>query len=100
MGLNVGSQFLRELGIRGGMGVTRAAIKKYLSKETLKKFKKIMLKYFGKKVTQKGVITKTLPIVGGVIGGAWNYWEVTVIRKRTISYFEKQLQANLLQPAG
>ena len=87
-GLNVGSQLARELGIRGGMGVSRAAIKKYLSKETLKHFKKIMLKYFGLKVTQKGVITKTIPIVGGVIGGGWNYLEVGRIRKRTIDYFE------------
>ncbi|MGV6853419.1 MAG: hypothetical protein ACWA5R_14740 [bacterium] len=87
-GLNVGSQALREFGIRGGMGLTRAAIKKYLAKETLKQFKKIMLKYFGIKVTQKGVITKTLPIVGGLIGGGWNYIEVGRVRKRAISYFE------------
>ncbi len=87
-GLNVGSQALREFGIRGGMGVTRAAIKKYLSKETLKQFKKIMLKYFGIKVTQKGVITKTLPVIGGLIGGGWNYIEVGRVRKRSISYFE------------
>lgn len=86
--LNVGSQALREFGIRGGMGVTRATIKKYLSKETLKQFEKIMLKYFGIKITQKGVITKTLPVVGGLIGGGWNYIEVGKVRKRTISYFE------------
>jgi len=89
-GLNVISQLARELGIRGSMGVTRAAIKKYLSKETLKIFKKIMLKYFGIKVTQKGIITKTLPIVGGLIGGGWNYIEVGRIQKRTISYFENR----------
>ncbi|HIF9239786.1 TPA: hypothetical protein ACX6RC_002316 [Photobacterium damselae] len=87
-GMNVTSQFAREVGIRGGMGVTRAAIKKYLAKETLKKFKNIMLKYFGVKVTQKGIVTKTLPIVGGVIGGGWNYIEVGLVRKRTIAYFE------------
>jgi hypothetical protein len=87
-GLNVGSQALRELGVRGGMGLTRAGIKKYLSKETLKTFQKIMLKYFGIKVTQKGIITKTLPIVGGLIGGTWNYVEVTGIKKRAIKYFE------------
>lgn len=68
--------------------MTRAAIKKYLSKETLKAFQKILLKYFGIKVTQKGVITKTVPIVGGAIGGVWNYFEVTGIKKRTIQYFE------------
>jgi len=87
-GIDVGSQVLRELGVRGGMGVTRAAIKKYLTKETLKAFKKIMLKYFGIKVTQKGVLTKTLPVVGGLIGGVWNYVEVGQIKKRTIKYFE------------
>jgi hypothetical protein len=88
LGLNVGSQFARELGIRGGMGVTRAAIRRYLSKETLKTFQKIMLKYFGIKVTQKAVITKSIPIIGVLIGGAWNYIEVNQIKSRTISYFE------------
>lgn len=86
--ISTGSQALRELGVLGGMGLTREAIKKHLSKETLKTFKKIMLKYFGIKVTQKGVITKTLPIVGGLIGGTWNYVEVTKIKNRTIKYFE------------
>lgn len=88
-GINVGSQAFRQLGIRGGMGATRAAIRKYLSKETLKQFQKLMLKYFGIKITQKGVITKTLPIVGGVIGGTWNFIEVGRIKNRTIEYFEE-----------
>ena len=88
-GINVGSQAFRQMGIRGGMGVTRVAIKKYLSKETLKQFQKIMLKYFGIKVTQKGLITKTLPIVGGLIGGAWNFVEVGRIKNRVIEYFEE-----------
>lgn len=87
-GLNIGSQALREFGVRGGMGLTRAGIKKYLSKGTLKTFQNIMLKYFGIKVTQKGIITKTLPIVGGLIGGTWNYVEVSGIKKRAIKYFE------------
>jgi hypothetical protein len=90
LGLNVGSQFARELGITGGMGITRAAIRQYLSKETLKAFQRIMLKYFGLKVTQKGVITKTLPIIGSLIGGGWNYLEVSRIKSRTIGYFENK----------
>ena len=87
-GLNIGSQALREFGVRGGMGLTRVGVKKYLSKEALKTLQKIMLKYFGIKVTQKGIITKTLPIVGGLIGGTWNYVEVSGIKKRAIKYFE------------
>jgi hypothetical protein len=90
LGLNVGSQFARELGITGGMGITRAAIRQYLSKETLKAFQKLMLKYFGLKVTQKGMITKTLPIIGSLIGGGWNYLEVSNIKSRTIGYFENK----------
>ena len=79
---------MREFGVRGGMGLTRVGVKKYLSKEALKTLQKIMLKYFGIKVTQKGIITKTLPIVGGLIGGTWNYVEVSGIKKRAIKYFE------------
>ncbi len=86
-GLSLGSQFLREVGVRGGMEVTRVLIKQYLSKETLKQFKIIILKYFGIKVTEKAVITKTLPIVGGLIGSTWNYIEVNQVQKRTIDYF-------------
>ena len=86
-GIDVVSQAFREFGVRGGIGLTRTTIRKYLTKETLKQFQKIMLKYFGIKVTQKGVIAKTLPIVGGLIGGAWNFVEVGKIRNRTIRYF-------------
>ena len=85
-GINVVSQFARELGVRGGMGLTRAAIRKYLSKETLKIFRKVMFKYFGMKVTQKAVITKTLPIIGGLIGGVWNFFEVRRVRNRTFKF--------------
>ena len=87
-GIHVVSQFARELGIRGGMGLSRVAIRKYLSKETLKLFKRVMLKYFGMKVTQKAVITKTLPIIGGLIGGVWNFLEVRRIRRRTMKFLD------------
>ena len=86
-GFNAISQVMQEAAIKGGQGLSKAAIKKYLSKETLAQFKKIMLKLFGKKVTQKGIITKTLPIVGGMIGAVWNWAEVSIIKKRAIKYF-------------
>lgn len=87
-GGSAGSQVLRAAGIRGTMGITRQAIRRYLSKETLRAFRTIMLKYFGQKVTQRAVITKTLPVVGGLIGGTWNYLEVHVVGNRVIKYFE------------
>lgn len=57
-------------------------------KSTLKKFKDVMLKYFAMKVTQKAVITKTLPVVGGLIGGGWNYVELRLVGGRVVNYFE------------
>ena len=89
-GMNVASQLLREVGVRGAMGVTRQAIKKYLSKQTLRAFRALALKYFGLKVTQKAVVTKTLPVVGGVVGASWNFVEVTLLRKRCIRYFQNK----------
>jgi len=88
LGIGAVSQVCAQFGIRGMMNVTRAGIKKCLSKETLKQFKKGMLKYVGLKVTQKGVVNSTLPIVGGLIGGAWNWLEVYGVRARAINYFE------------
>lgn len=81
------SQALRELGVRGGMGVTRAAIKKYISKGLLNAIKRIALRYFGKKITQRAIIAKTLPIVGAAIGGGWNNVEAHIVGKRVIEYF-------------
>lgn len=89
-GIDALSQFLRDVGVLGSMGVTRQLIRQHLSKETLRAFQKVMLKYFGIKVTQKGVISKSLPIVGAVIGGGWNFGEVTFLRNRTIAYFQNR----------
>lgn len=81
------SEVLREGAIRGGMGLTRAAIRKYLTKGALEWIKRVALRYLGLKVTQRMIITKVLPVVGGAIGGAWNYGEVHVVGSRTIGYF-------------
>jgi hypothetical protein len=87
-GMDVVSQALRELGVKAGQQVTKQLIKKYLSKETLKQFQRIMLKVFGMKVLQKAVVAKTVPIVGGLIGGTWNFVEVHLQGRRVIKYFE------------
>jgi len=87
-GASAGSQFLREGAVLGSAGVTRIAIRQYLSKGTLRSFKRIMLKYFGLKVTQRGLITKSVPVVGGIIGAGWNYNEVRIIGQRVINFMD------------
>ena len=37
-------------------------------------------------LTQRAIITKTVPIIGGAIGGAWNYTEIRMVGKRAIAY--------------
>lgn len=90
LGLNTASQFLRGVAVLGSMGVTRQAVRSVLSKGTLAAFKRVMLKYFGMRVTQKALITKTLPIVGGLIGSVWNWYEIRAVRCRVIAWFEQQ----------
>lgn len=79
---------LREIGVRCSMGVTRVLVKKYISKETIKQFQEIMLKYFQIRVTQKALITKTLPNTGGFIAGIWNYIAVGQVQGGDIDYFD------------
>jgi hypothetical protein len=89
-GIEAFGQFLRNLGVLGSMTVTQKLVREYLSKHTLRGFQKVMLKYFGMKVTQKGIIAKSVPLVGIVIGGGWNFGEVTFLRRRTIAYFQNR----------
>jgi hypothetical protein len=88
MGGRMMSEVARELAIRGGMGVTRQAIRAILTKETLAQVRRLALKYLGLKVGQKAIITKTVPIIGGIIGSAWNFAEVKIVGDRIYSYFE------------
>jgi hypothetical protein len=88
MGGRMMSEVARELAIRGGIGATRQAIRSILTKETVAQVRRLALKYLGLKVGQKAIITKTLPIVGGVIGSAWNFAEVKFVGDRIYAYFE------------
>jgi hypothetical protein len=89
-GAKVVDEVLREMTLSGGMDISRQVMKKYLTTKTLREFKKIMLKVFGVRATQKGVVTKTIPILGALAGGVWNFSELTVVGKRTIAYFENE----------
>lgn len=84
------SQALAQLGINAGKATARTFIRKYVSKDVLKAVIRFAAKYLGLKLTQKAIITKAVPLVGGAIGGVWNWTEVKVVGKRAISYFEDE----------
>lgn len=92
-GVHTASQFLRELGILGGMGVTRELIKKSLASGGMQAVQQMAAKYFGVALTQRALSTKLLPVVGGAIGGAWNYTEVRLLGERCIKYFRGDVAA-------
>jgi hypothetical protein len=80
------SQTLREAGIALTKQATKIAIRKYVRKGLLKGLQHLTFKWFAKKVTQRAILTKTIPLVGGVIGGTWNLVEVRLIGARIVKY--------------
>ena len=80
------SRAMKEAGVQLGKQGSKVLIKKYLSKGVLRALKKFILKWFGKKVTQRMIITKAVPIVGGIVGGSWNYVELKLMGGRIIKY--------------
>ena len=90
LGVSALSGALKEAGIAAGRTATKRVIKKKLRGSALRAFKRAVLKTFGKKITKKAILTKTLPIVGALIGGTWNFAEVKVQKRRVLAYFAGQ----------
>lgn len=80
------SKILKEAGIAGIKQASKAMIKKFISKEVLSLLKKALLKWFGKKVTQRAILTKSIPIVGAVVGSIWNFIEIRTIGARIVEF--------------
>lgn len=87
-GGRLAAEVAREAAIRGAMGATRQAVRRWISKGALESLKRIALKYLGLKITQRALITKVLPIVGALVGASWNFGEVHVVGNRVYAYFE------------
>ena len=85
-GRTVVSRVLRDAGVAFGKQATKHLIRAHLSKGVLVAFKRAIFKWFAKKVTQRAIIAKSLPLVGGVIGGTWNLVEIRIIGNRAIAY--------------
>ncbi|MFM2481461.1 hypothetical protein [Celerinatantimonas sp. YJH-8] len=90
LGLSDDGQFLKTLGVNTQKEVSSLIVRKTLTKEGLKAFKGLVLKHFLKKITKNGIFSKTIPLLGSVIGGSWNYLEVSQVRNRTIAYLQNR----------
>ena len=88
LGIGASSQLARSLGVAGTHHLTRSVLQRVVTQESLRHFKRVMLRYFGLRVTRRGVMTKSVPLVGAVIGAGWNYAEMAGIRRRTAAFLE------------
>lgn len=88
IGASLASQLLREVGLQGAREVTRHAAQRVLQQRSMRVARRAIFKVFGKRVSGRAVATRSVPVVGGVIGAAWNFTELHVVGRRVIAHFE------------
>ena len=95
LGSSILSQFGVELGLKAAQTATRGVVLKLINQRSLRLINMAMTRLFGRRVTQRALITKTIPLVGCVIGGTWNALEVQLIRNRTLRYLTDQAMESI-----
>jgi hypothetical protein len=82
------SQALRQLGVRWGQQITKGLIRKYFTENLLKSVTGLASKYLFVHVTEKALVSKTVPLIGAGIGAGWNYLELKAVGTRAIRYYQ------------
>ena len=90
LGSSVISQLAVEFGLKAAKTATRDVVVRVINQRSLRLINAVITRVFGRRVTQRALITKTVPLVGCLIGGAWNAMEVELIRNRTLRYLTDQ----------
>jgi hypothetical protein len=82
------SQALRQLGVRWGQQSTKELIRKYFTENLLKSVTSLASRYLFVHVTEKALVSKTVPLIGAGIGAGWNYLELKAVGNRAIRYYQ------------
>ena len=90
LGGSVISQLGVEFGLKAAQTATREFVVRLMNRRGLQAVNAVLTRVFGRRGTQRALITKTIPLVGCVIGGAWNAMEAEVVRNRTLRYLIDQ----------
>ena len=90
LGGSVISQLGVEFGLKAAQTATREFVVRLMNRRGLQAVNAVLTRVFGRRVTQRALITKTIPLVGCVIGGTWNAMEAEVVRNRTLRYLIDQ----------
>ena len=96
------SQALRQVGVRWGQQMTQQLIRRYFTEGLMKSVTALASKYLFVHVTEKALVSKTVPLIGAGIGAGWNYLELKAVGNRAVRYFQQKgiesprLEAQLL----
>ena len=84
------SQALRQIGVRWGQHITQELIRRYFTEGLMKSVTALASRYMFVHVTEKALVSKTVPLVGAGIGAGWNYLELKAVGNRAIRYYQHQ----------
>ena len=84
------SQALRQLGVRWGQRITKQLIRRYLTQGLITSVTRFSSRYLFVHLTEKAIVSKTVPLVGAGIGAGWNWLEVKAVGKRAVSYYQNK----------
>lgn len=82
------SQALRQVGVRWGRQITQDLIRKYFTEGLLKSVGALTSRYLFVHVTEKALVSKTVPLIGAGIGAGWNYLELKAVGNRAVRYYQ------------
>lgn len=75
-----------KLGVKALNNASREVVVKLLKRQGAEIVNRVTARALGRRAMQQGLITKTLPVLGGLLGGGWNAVEVRLVRDRTLRY--------------
>jgi hypothetical protein len=84
------SQALRQIGVRWGQQITKELIRRYFTEGLMKSVTALASRYLFVHVTEKALVSKTVPLIGAGIGAGWNYLELKAVGNRAIRYYQEK----------
>ncbi|HEX2973815.1 MAG TPA: hypothetical protein VHP11_15895 [Tepidisphaeraceae bacterium] len=84
------SQALRQLGLRAGQRLTQQLIRRYMTQGLVESASRLAAKRLLLHVSERAIMTKTVPLVGAGIGAGWNWLELQAVGNRAIRYYQQK----------
>jgi hypothetical protein len=87
LGASASEEILKAVGGVGAAGITRQLIRKTVEGPGTGIVRSVLVRVLLRTLPQTGLLRKTIPLVGGLISGWWNYRESARVGERVKKYF-------------